>query len=132
MSPKTALLFEDNAFYREVMTEVLQEKNFQVRAYSNPTLFLAQKDPCCGADDRCCADVLISDNHMPGMSGLEFLEYAHASGCRLPRSKAVISGNWTEEDHARASRLGCKIFQKPTSIDELFAWLDDVIHAQRP
>ncbi len=131
MSPKTALLFEDNDFYREVMTEVLLEKNFQVAAYTDPTAFLSQKAACCCAASGPCADVMITDNQMPGMTGLEFLEHVRARGCKLPNdSTAIISGNWSKQDHAQALKLGCKIFHKPTSLDAILDWLDEATSTQ--
>ena len=131
MPPKTALLLEDNDFYREVLTEVLHEKDFQVLAYTDPRAFLATKAECCSAGNKPCADVMITDNQMPGMSGLEFLEHVHARGCKLPNAcKAIISGNWAEPDHAQAVASGCKVFHKPTSLDDLLTWLDEVTSAR--
>ncbi len=131
MPTKTALLFEDNDFYREVMTEVLLEKNFQVLAYTDPRAFLFKKADCCSAGNKPCADVMITDNQMPGMTGLEFLEHVRARGCKLPNdSTAIISGNWSQQDHAQALKLGCKIFHKPTSVDAILDWLDEATSAQ--
>src|SRR6056297_1791443 len=130
MPPKTALLFEDNDFYREVLTEILHEKNFQVMAYTDPKAFLTTKADCCSANNKPCADVMITDNQMPGMTGLEFLEHVEARGCKLPNaSKAIISGNWAEQDHVQAMTLGCKVFHKPTSLDDLLIWLDEATSA---
>lgn len=131
MPPKTALLFEDNDFYREVMTEILHEKDFQVMAYADPREFLSTKAECCSAGNRPCADVIITDNQMPGMSGLEFLEHVRARGCKLPTTcKAIISGNWAERDRAQAEASGCKVFHKPTSLDEILTWLDETTSTQ--
>jgi len=131
MPPKTALLFKDNDFYREVLTEVLHEKNFQVMAYADPTAFLSIKADCCTADNRPCADVMITDNQMPGMTGLELMAHVRARGCKLPNgSTAIISGNWSQQDHAQALKLGCKIFHKPTSLNVILDWLDEATSAQ--
>lgn len=131
MPPKTALLLEDNDFYREVLTEILREKDFQAMAYADPTAFLSKKSDCCSASNKPCADVMITDNQMPSMSGLEFLEHVRDRGCKLPNAcKATISGNWAEQDHAQAVASGCKVFHKPTSLDDLLTWLDEVTSAQ--
>jgi CheY-like chemotaxis protein len=113
------------------MTEILQEKNFQVTAYTDPTAFLSQKAACCCSANGPCADVMIADNQMPGMSGLELLEHVRARGCKLPNdSTAIISGSWSQQDHAQAVKLGCKIFHKPTSLDEIWDWLDEATSPQ--
>lgn len=130
MPPKTALLFEDNDFYREVLTEILYEQNFQVLGYTDPNAFLSTKADCCSAGNKPCADVMITDNQMPGMTGLEFLEHVRARGCRLPNAcKAITSGNWDQQERDQAIASGCKVFHKPTSLEELSAWLDQVTSA---
>jgi hypothetical protein len=33
-----------------------------------------------------------------------------------------MSGAWSEAAHARAARLGCRLFTKPFAITEILAW----------
>ncbi|MFO7813651.1 MAG: response regulator [Pelovirga sp.] len=125
MPPKVALLFEDNHLCRDLMTEILMEKDFKVTAFADPTSYVADKSRCvrCGGND--CADALITDNQMPGMSGLELIQWLTDRGCKLPKHRrAVISGSWSSEEYDQAQQLGCKIFQKPASVDEIHQWLD--------
>lgn len=121
MSKKVALLFEDNPLCRDLMTEILMEKDFKVTAYAGSDSYVAQQKDC----NNCCTDTLITDNQMPGMSGLELIQWMNDRGCRLPNHrKAIISGSWSSEHYDQARQLGCKIFQKPASIDEIHQWLD--------
>ncbi len=130
MPPKTVLLFEDNDSYREVMTDILQEMDLQVVAYADPTAFLSNKADCCSAGNKPCADLLVTDNQMPGMTGLEFLEHVRARGCKLSNAcKAIFSGQWAEQDHLQAINLGYKVFHKPTSLDDIVNWLDEATRA---
>lgn len=134
MSRKTALLIDDNEFYMDLLIEVLQEKDFEVLAFNDPLEFLSQKEDCCSAQIKPCADVVITDNQMPGMSGLDFLKMISDRGCKLPnRCKAIFSGDLSEEDHAQAQALGCKVFKKPTPIHDFWNWLDEEImtHKER-
>lgn len=126
MPPKVALLFEDNCLCRELMTEILTEKDFKVTAFTNPTSYVASKNCCDHCGENVCADALITDNQMPGMNGLELIQWITDRGCKLPKHRrAVISGSWSGEEYDQAQRLGCKIFQKPASIKEIHQWLDD-------
>jgi len=126
MASKVALLFEDNTLCRDLMTEILMEKDYEVTAFADPTSYVASNIGNRGCPDNACADALITDNQMPGMSGLELIQWMNDRGCKLPNHrKAVISGSWSNEEYKQAQRLGCKIFQKPTSIDEIHRWLDD-------
>ncbi|MBD1401755.1 response regulator [Pelovirga terrestris] len=125
MPPKVVLLFEDNRLYRELMTEILTEQDFQVTAFADPVRYVASENRCDHCGGNVCADALITDNQMPGMSGLELIQWITDSGCKLPKHRrAVISGSWSSEEYDQAQQLGCKIFQKPASVDEIYQWLD--------
>ena len=125
MGSKTALLFEDNLLCRDLMTDILQEKNFRVTAFAGPTRYLSDKADCHCHSDLACVDALITDNQMPGMTGLELLQRFNNRGCKIPNHRrAIISGSWSEEEYHQARQLGCKIFQKPFSIEEINQWLD--------
>ncbi len=125
MASKVALLFEDNPLCRDLMTEILREKDFKVTAFADPTHYLADKIDCHCCADTACADALITDNQMPGMTGLELLQRFDKNGCKLPNHrKAIISGSWSNEEYHQARQLGCKIFHKPASIEEIHQWLD--------
>ena len=125
MPPKVALLFEDNSLCRDLMTEILTEKNFEVAAFADPVSYVAAKNNCRNCTGNSCADALITDNQMPGMSGLELIQWINDRGCKLANHpKAVISGSWSNEEHEQAQQLGCKIFQKPATIEEIHQWLD--------
>ena len=125
MASKVALLFEDNTLCRDLMTEILLEKDYEVTAFADPTSYIAAKNGNSACPDNTCADALITDNQMPGMSGLELIQWMNDRGCKLPNHrKAVISGSWSHEEQEHALQLGCKIFQKPATIEEIHQWLD--------
>jgi CheY-like chemotaxis protein len=126
MPPKVALLFEDNPFCRDLMTEILTEIDFKVTAFASPISYITDKNRCDSCAGNVCADALITDNQMPEMSGLELIQWITDRGCKLANvPKAIISGNWSSEEYEQAQQLGCKIFQKPTSIHKIFQWLDE-------
>ena len=79
------------------------------------------------SQEQSCADVLITDNNMPGMKGLDLIELMQQKGCRRGTEfKAIISGAFSKDDLARAARIGCKIIWKPFSFDELEEWIEEV------
>jgi len=115
-----ALVFEDEAPIRALLNYILKERGYEVIEFSDPSqCALASGDACLHA----CADILISDVKMPGMTGLEFIERQQALGCPL-RNVALMSGDWTDEDAERAEKAGVMLIRKPFKLAELDAWLN--------
>lgn len=125
MRLKRALVFDDNLIGRRLLTEILQEKQFKVNAFSSPTDFPPVKEIVKCPLLHSVYDILITDNKMPNMTGLELLELQQHKGCKIPdHHKAIISGSWTKKDLERTKQLGCKVFHKPCPIDQIINWLE--------
>jgi hypothetical protein len=58
-------------------------------------------------------------------NGIDFLEQLVQKGCKQMHL-ALMSGNFTETDLVRASRLHCKLFAKPLAMAQLTAWVEEV------
>lgn len=122
MNPRI-IIFEDEDLVRIALKRVLLSKGFEVFSYSNPTLFLAADEIC--PHELRQGDFLLTDNHMPNMSGLDFIEKQTELGCKsMLSNKAVMSASWSDENLEKAKSLGCKIFHKPFAITEILDWLD--------
>ncbi len=121
-----AVVVDDLDFCRELLTEVLQMRGYEVASYAQ-----AEAVPfCSGEGGRCrtdaaCADLLLTDNRMPGLTGLQMLEKQQARGCKLcQRHPALLSSCLTHEELSKANSLGCQVFEKPFDLGRLSAWLD--------
>ncbi len=68
-------------------------------------------------------DVLVTDYHMPEMTGLEVARRAHAQGWR--GSLFIMSGHFSTITEPLELPLVQAIFQKPFSIEELLSQLRD-------
>ena len=127
MPPRTALVLDDNRVLRNLLTEFLEEKGYQVVSYPDPCLFLDAYGGKVEAADIDCFELILTDNMMPCMNGLDFLDKIKCIGCQIPdRHKAVISGNWSNEDLERARQAGYRIFHKPCHIDDIHGWIDEI------
>jgi CheY-like chemotaxis protein len=72
-----------------------------------------------------CADVIISDQSMPQMTGLDFFSTREARGCKgVHQRLAIMSANFTQEDIDQAEKLKCKIFIKPFSLEAVELWIE--------
>ena len=120
-------LFEDNEALRVTISSILESRGYEVLSYPEPLfcpVYLDRECPC--PSNYACGDVFITDNLMPNVTGLEFIEKQMSHGCKaIANNKAVISGVWTDAELVRARRLGCKTFEKPFRTAELLSWLDE-------
>jgi CheY-like chemotaxis protein len=115
-----AMVFDDDVGIRSWLVCILEERGYNVLAFNHPSV--CQTCPC--PQNHLCADITICDVSMPGLTGVQFLEYQRMKGCRN-QNVALMSGDWSESDRRRAMALGCQVFQKPFTTEKLTNWLDD-------
>lgn len=76
-------------------------------------------------------DLLVTDQSMPGMSGLELADRLRNTGETLPI--VLYTGNDESVPSGEARRLGiAAILRKPIDVGALFATLDPLLDSKRP
>lgn len=126
-SRKTALILDDDEFCREFLTEVLESFGYEVEAFPNPTCFLniTTAEHC--PKEAPCFDVIITDNQMPEMTGMEFLARLKKMDCKIPDThKAILSGSLVGDDMINVRKLGCQAFQKPFQMAPFSRWINSL------
>jgi DNA-binding response OmpR family regulator len=122
---RRAIVFDDIEAIQEILRRMLAMRGYEVMTYSNPGECPLQHEHDCQCNSKhTCADLIISDRDMPKVSGLQFVEGQIAKGCRV-KNIAFMSGAWSESDLKKAKELGCKVFFKPFTIQEINDWLDE-------
>ena len=105
----------------------LSAMGHQILTYENPTIceVYNQSDRQCPQEFP-CADIVITDNMMPKMSGVDYLSLMAQRGCKIEATqKALISAGLTEEQVRYVESLGCRYFRKPFKISEITAWVQE-------
>jgi CheY-like chemotaxis protein len=123
------ILLEDDEDLREIIGMELRSRGFEVVEAAEPKCCPVYKDPgvACACTSA-CADILITDNKMPRMTGVEFIEHLAAGLCRMPAcNKAVMSAGLSAADTERLCEMGCRVFEKPFPLAELHQWLDECV-----
>jgi len=122
-----AFVFDDDEKIRSLLSIILESRGYKVLSFPDPTYYFLYSDTECSCPPGyVCGDILITDNNMPNMKGLDFIQDRIQNGCRgIVQNKAVMSGTWTAAERAYAETLGCKIFEKPFMIVEIHKWLDE-------
>jgi len=120
------ILLDDNNAIRNIFSELLTDRGYEVFTFSTPAICPMQieKNCQCGTGQT-CVDIIISDMDMPQITGLGFIEKQKEKNCKC-RFIALMSGLWTDVSLTRAHELGCKTFEKPFSFDEVCEWLDEI------
>ena len=131
-SNKRAIILDDQRGIRLPLEILLSRSGYNVVPYGSPTEATIFNQPhncplASGHEEQfdtspVCADLIITDVDMPGISGMEYVRTIRQAGCRV-RYIAMMSGNWKTKDLLEAEALGCKCFTKPFRLQEMKEWL---------
>jgi CheY-like chemotaxis protein len=123
------IIVEDDEQILSLLSEYFQAKGYEIVACSEPLTCPAYVGGRCDCPEGfVCGDVLITDNRMPRMSGIDFIKNQIRAGCKgITQNKAILSGSFTPGEVEHASALGCACFEKPFSLPELGRWVEEAM-----
>jgi len=111
-------VIDDDDSFRVALVESLCSFGFETRGYSSGRDFIA------GNGQRVCS-LIVTDVHMPGMSGLDLIRHLAASGSRIP--VVLITAHSEAGLEARAAAAGASAFlEKPFEINDLIKVIEAV------
>lgn len=121
------LLFEDDDDLRQLVSAFLNGQGYEVLAFASPlACAMIAQGKCQCPRENSCADILITDMHMPGMSGLELIQFQAQRGCHAPaENKLVLSSALTPGLESELRSLGCRMLRKPFRLSELLEVVKD-------
>ena len=127
MRKPRAIVVDDDNMILDVFRHLFESMGYEVLTADTPMTcaFYREHADTCPQHDR-CTDILITDNNMPGMTGLELLEMQHQRGCKLTnKNKALMTGDEASRVSEHADVLGCQFFPKPVPISTIIAWVKE-------
>lgn len=111
---------DDDEAVRDSTRLVLESYGMNVKTFGSANAFLAAMDE----DTNGC---LLLDQHMPGMTGLEFLEVLRANRKILP--VIMITARSDAGFRERALKAGAvALLDKPVADDDLVRAIDTALH----
>ena len=118
--PQIVYVVDDDEAVRDSTRVVLESYGMNVKTFGSANAFLAAMDD----DTNGC---LLLDQHMPGMTGLEFLEVLRTNRKTLP--VIMITARSDAGFRERALRAGAvALLDKPVADDDLVRAIDTALH----
>lgn len=121
MKPKI-LIVDDHEMGRRALKLFLEQQGYSCEEADNGVSALAQLEA------GQAVDLIISDNQMPGMTGMEFLTKLKIRPQFSSIPVILYSGNLTEDLYAQAKKIGAQaVLDKPYKFGSLLATLKQVL-----
>ena len=112
-------VIDDDDSFRVALVESLSSLGFEARGYAAADDFIA------GNGQGLC-NLVITDVHMPGMSGLDLIRHLAASGWKMP--VVLITARSDPHLEARAAAAGAACFlKKPFETRKLIECIERVM-----
>ena len=113
---KRILLVDDDQQARNALRGVLESQGHECIEVSNGSEALEWLEAK-------TADLIISDNQMPVLTGLDFIEQIHLQPKKQARPPIILlSGNLNEQDKSRAQQAGVfATLDKPCNFSEFLS-----------
>jgi two-component system chemotaxis sensor kinase CheA len=121
-----ALLVDDSAFFRNMLTPLLSTAGYQVTTVDSAieALKLCEKG-------EAEFDIIISDIEMPGMSGFEFVEKLKSNSRWASTPVVALSSHATAVDKDRGQKAGFSNHVAKFDRDGLLTILSETVHTTR-
>lgn len=119
--PRRILVVEDDPLIRQLNTEVLIHSGYQVDAAEDGGV-------AWDTLQRNSYDLLVTDNNMPKVSGVDLLKKVHAARLALP--VIMVTGDLPKEEFIRSPWLQpAALLLKPYTATEFLGAVKEVLHA---
>lgn len=115
------VIIEDDKLVRELLAFTAKMRGHEVLMFSSPRFCpLASGEDC--INGVACCDMIISNQMMPYMTGLEFFSILKEKNCYVT-NKAIVTAFDLSEIKGKADELGCHLISKPFKVPDILSWL---------
>lgn len=119
------LIIDDEESVRLTLGLFAEMLDLDVVLHESPlSCVMARPGQCSCPENKPCCDLLLTDQNMPLMKGLELVQMLIKAGCRLPLDRiAVMSRTFDQMEKNAVQEVGCRVLQKPVVYEDLLRWV---------
>lgn len=123
---RIVVVADDDEEMRTILASALRRRNYEVLLADSGDQVLARLRELADDGNAGVVDLVITDERMPGLSGLEVLQRLRAQGLGIP--VILVSSFMDEGVRGTALRLGAAaVFAKPFNLLDLVAKVQDLL-----
>jgi DNA-binding NtrC family response regulator len=128
MRKRRVVIYDDDRMILNVLANYFSLHNYDVITFESPVVCPIDYNHSISCEHvKFCADIIMSDLIMPGMTGKELFNAQSRRRCKVPvKNKAIMSGSIGDDRIAKMREEGYKIFAKPISFGLLSQWIDQL------
>ncbi len=121
------LVFDDDLDTRNLLQVALSNKGHDVTALADASEFpFINRESCPCSPGEPCADIIIADNIMPNIEGIDFFKKLKSRDCQplVKGNVAIMSGYLTIHYMNQLNELGIHYFRKPFKLEDIYDWVE--------
>lgn len=120
-------LFEDDPSTSKLLQLYLLKLGERVMTFAEPSCCPVYGNDSCRCERTLpCADIIISDYHMPHMNGLELFLQQEARGCKsLAQNKLIISAGISQQEKEEILAHGYRYLEKPFRLELIATFIQE-------
>ncbi|MBC7770154.1 MAG: response regulator [Phycisphaerales bacterium] len=115
-------IIDDDDSLRTALVGLVRSLGYRASAFGSATEFLAAGEPS-------ASDCIVTDIHMPGLSGIELKQRLTQEGCAVPVIMITARMEPGLEERAVASGAAC-FLRKPFEVSALVACVEKALKRQ--
>ena len=119
-------VIDDDESFRDALVESLFSLGYRADGFASAEDYLGTIEDYLGTVNGKWFDCVVTDIHMPGMSGLDLMKRLAARGSTAPVVLITARCDSSLEAQAVASGAVC-LFRKPFEIDDLIRCIEEAV-----
>ncbi|NJD55703.1 MAG: response regulator, partial [Nitrospirae bacterium] len=128
MRKRRVIVFNQEPVILYLLEAIFSRRGYEVLSFREPVVcpvYANNKEDGTCVKGHPCADIVITDQHLPSMSGIELLQRQATHGCKLmTANKAVTSAFLSDSEMKALKDLGGFFLATPFHLVDLTQWVE--------